>query len=191
MFQQTIQDILALAEAGPGTEALLACVRSRIGAFEHFDSGELLVQTEQGLAHFVLAPGLGEIGKNAVAAMGEGSTRRFDTAAELQERGLARGTGLASLLILRLEAPGVPAAAIVLGSVRAWSFAAAPLSRIRTIASVALRLLVRHREPGQASEETGRLMAEVARLRTHVSTLEAEIVILRTDRARKRSGKPQ
>ena len=192
MFQETIQDLLAITEAGPGAEDLCDRVRARISAFEPFDSGELLAQTEQGLSRFVLAPGLGGIGEKALAALGDEPTLRVDTAAELFERGLAAGPGLASLLILRLEAPGVASAALVLGHARAWSFAAAPLSRMRTIAGVALRLLVRGPGRGQISEEeVAKLVADAARLRARISSLEAEIVSLRVDRVKPDPGTPQ
>ncbi len=191
MFQETIQDLLAITEAGHGAEDLCDRVRARISAFEPFDSGELLAQTEQGLRCFVLAPGLGGIGVKALAALGDEPTLRVDTAAELQERGLADGPGLASLLILRLEAPGVASAALVLGHARAWSFAATPLFRTRAIARVALRLLVRGSRTGPTPEDVAKLMADAARLRARISSLESEIVNLRVDRAKPDPGTPQ
>ncbi len=191
MFQETIQDLFAITETGPGAEDLRDRVRARISAFEPFDAGELLVQTEQGLSRFVLAPGLGGIGVKAFAALGDEPTLRVDTAAELQERGLAEGPGLASLLILRLEAPGVASAALVLGHARAWSFAATPLFRTRTIARFALRLLVRGSGTSPAQEEVAELRADAARLRARISSLETEIVGLRVDRAKQDPGTPQ
>lgn len=191
MFQQTIQDLLAVAEAGPRADDLLERVRATIVAFERFESGELLAQTQHGLSRFVLARGLGEASPKALAALGKEPTLRVDTNAELQSLGLTEGPGLASLLILRLEMPGVTSAAIVLGHTRPWSFAAAPLSRIRTIGSVALRLLAAGPGPDPTSEEVATLRAEVNRLRTHVASLESETAGLRASLPRPRSGKPQ
>ncbi len=191
MFQQTIQDLLAITEAGPRAEDLLERVRATIIAFERFESGELLAQTRHGLSRFVLARGLGEVSPKALAALADQPTLRVDTAADLQALGLTGGPGLASLLILRLEMSGVTSAAIVLGHTRPWSFAAAPLSRIRTIGSVALRLLAAGPGPGPTSEEAASLRTEVIRLRTHVASLESEIAGLRAGRSRPRSGRPQ
>jgi hypothetical protein len=143
MFQQTIQDLLTVAEASPGPEALLERVRTTILAFERFESGEIAVQTDRGLLHFVIAPGLSDIGPKLLPLLGDEKTLRLDTPAEFIERGLAPGPGLSSLLLLRIEAPGATAAFIALGHSRKWSFAASPLSRIRAIASLALRLLLR------------------------------------------------
>lgn len=197
MFQQIIQDVLAIAEAGPRAEDLLERLHARLIAFETFECGELVVRTESGVKHHVFAPGLGDLALPALAALegmeGE-KTLRLDTAAEFRERGLTPPRGLTSLLVLRVEGPGCPSAAVVLGHSRAWSFAAAPLSRIRTLASLTLRLLLRSGGPAAAIDpaEIARLRDEVARLRTHASSLEAEIVVLRAERAvTKRSGKPR
>ncbi len=191
MFQQTIQDLLSITAAGPRAEDLLERVCATILAFERFESGELLAHTEHGSSRFLLAPGLGEVGRKALAQLGGERTLRLDTAAQLQESGLNAGSGLASLLVLRLEAPSVTSAAIVLGHSRPWSFAAAPLSRVRTIASVALRLLVCGSAPTDNSGDDFELMAEITRLRTHVSTLKAEIMGLRADLARRGYDKPR
>ncbi len=129
MFQQTIQDVLTLAEAGPRPEDLLERLRTTIGAFELFECGEIQAETPGGLLRFVIAPGLDEIGAGALDQLGEEPTLRIDTPT--------------SLLVLRLVAPQTTRAAIVLGHPRAWSFAAAPLSRIRTLGNLALRLLLR------------------------------------------------
>ncbi len=142
MFQQTIQDVLSLAEASGRPEDVLRCVHARISAFEAFESGELLAQTSDGLRRFVVAPGLGDIGPNALAALGDHETLRIDTVADMETRGLSTGPGTASLLILGIGAPGVIRAAIVLGHSRAWSFAGAPIARVRTIGEVALRLVL-------------------------------------------------
>jgi len=143
MFQQTIQDLLTVAEASPRPEDLLDRVRTTILAFERFECGEIVAQTERGLLHFVIAPGLEDIGTKLLPLLGEEKTLRLDTAAEFIERGLAPGRHLASLLLLRVEAPGANAALVALGHSRNWSFAASPLSRIRAIGSLALRLLLR------------------------------------------------
>ena len=143
MFQQTIQDLLTVAEAGPGPEALLERVRTTILSFERFEGGEIVAETERGLLHFTIAPGLEDLGPKLLPLLGELQTLRLDTAADLNERGLAPGPHLASLLLLRVEAPGTTSAVIALGHSRNWSFAASPLSRIRAIASLALRLLLR------------------------------------------------
>ena len=143
MFQQTIQDLLAVAEAGPRPEDLLERVRTTILAFERFEAGEIVVQTERGLLHFVIAPGLSGIAPKLLPLLGDEKTLRLDTAADFTGRGLAPLPPLASLLLLRIEAPGATAALIALGHSRNWSFAASPLSRIRAIASLATRLLLR------------------------------------------------
>jgi|CXWL01.1.fsa_nt_gi hypothetical protein len=197
MFQQIIQDVLAIAEAGPRAEDLLERLRARIIAFETFECGELVIRTEKGVQHHVFAPGLGDLGLPALTALEgmEGErTLRLDTAAEFRERGLLPPRGLTSLLVLRVEGPGFLSAALVLGHSRAWSFAAAPLSRIRTLGGLTARLLLRTAEPAVIIDpvEVVRLRDEVARLRTHASSLEAEIVALRAERAAtKRSDKPR
>lgn len=191
MFQQTIQDVLALAEAGPRPEDLLESLRARIATFERFECGEIVARTESGLLHFVIAPGLADVGPRALEALGTEPTLRVDTAAALNDRGLA-GAGLASLLVRRIEAPRVTAAVIVLGHSRAWSFPAAPHSRIGTLGGLALRLLIRNSALAAPGPEAIKLTAEVARLRAQVSGLENDVVALRAERAlRKDSDKPQ
>ena len=143
MFQQTIQDLLTVAEASPGPEGLLERVRTTILAFERFEGGQIVAQTDRGLLHFVIAPGLGDIGPKLLPLLGDEKTLRLDTAADFTERGLAPVPHLASLLLLRIDAPGAAPAVVALGHSRNWSFAASPLSRIRAIASLALRLLLR------------------------------------------------
>jgi hypothetical protein len=192
MFQPTIQDVLALAESGQRPLDVLKAAGARILAFEPFQSGELVARTEHGLLHFVIAPGLGEAGGRALEALGDEPTFRVDTAAELRERAITDAPGLASLLVLRIEAPGVTAAAIVLGHARAWSFAAASLFRIRTIGNVALRMVMRASRPQAPSEEVARAESEMAGLRKRISTLESDLVRVRAERAsRKGSDKPQ
>lgn len=142
MFQQTIQDLLAIAEAAPRPEDRLARVRSTILAFESFESAEIVAQTGRGLLGFTIAPGLEAVSPKLLAALGDQPTLRLDTAEELSGRGLVECPRVASLLLLRLEAPGATSALIALGHSRNWSFAASPLSRIRAIASLALRLLL-------------------------------------------------
>ncbi|MEO8500003.1 MAG: hypothetical protein ABI565_03755 [Vicinamibacteria bacterium] len=171
MFQQTIQDVLSLAEAGPRPEDLLESLRALIAAFEAFECGELVARTEKGLIHFVLAPGLGDAGPRALHALGTEPVLRVDTAADLRDRGLATPR-LSSLLVLRIEAPRVQAAAIVLGHGRAWSFAAAPQARIRTLGGLALRLLIRNSPLAAPGPETVRLAAEGARLKAQGKALE-------------------
>lgn len=192
MFQQTIQDALTLAEAGPRPEDLLERVASAIRAFEKFECAEIVTETPTGLRRFTAAPGAGDLGAKVLDLLGDEPTLRIDTRADMDARGLVPGSGLASLLVLRLQAPGVTRAAIVLGHSRAWSFAAAPLSRIRNVGSMALRLLLRSDVPPPPPEEVRALRAEVARLRAHVATLENEIVALRAERVtRKDSGTPR
>lgn len=192
MFQQTIQDALTLAEAGPGPEELLTRVAGAIRAFEKFEGAEIVAETPAGLRRFTAAPGLGELGAEILDVLGEEPTFRIDTAADLEARGLVAKSGFASLLALRLQAPGATRAAIVLGHSRAWSFAAAPLSRIRNVGSMALRLLLRSELPPPPPEEVKALRAEVARLRGQVAALENEIVALRAERAiRKTSDTPR
>ena len=184
MFQQTIQDILTVTAASHGREELLNHVRTTIGAFERFECGELLAQTDKGLLRFVFAQGLGDLGAKALAALGNEPTLRLDTATELVPLGTGALPGLASLLILAIEVPGATSAAILLGHTRAWSFAAAPLSRIRTIGAVALRLLlVQTPEASVPQAETARLTAEIARLQAQVVALQAEVLRLRPQRS--------
>ena len=184
MFQQTIQDVLALAEAGPREEDILACLCSVIRSTEPFDCGEIVSQTVSGLERFVLDPGLGDLGPAAMEALGDEPTLRIDTAAELKTRAPKSPSGIASILVLKLEARNVSRAVLVLGHRRSWSFAAAPLSRIRTAASVAVRLLL---QPQSAAESAPGLITEVRRLRTKVATLEAEIAALRSQKLKQRS----
>lgn len=187
MFQQTIQDLLAVAEAAPFPDELLGRVRAAILAFESFEGGEIVAKTDRGLLHFTIAPGLGAIGPQLLPLLGDQPTCRLDTATELSERGLPAPPRLASLLLLRLEAPGTSSGAIALGHSRNWSFAGSPLSRIRAIGSLALRLLLRASLPAQSPEET-RLTAEVQRLKGMISTLDDELVALRAERAARKSS---
>lgn len=187
MFQQTIQDLLDVAEAAPHPEDLLARVRTTILACERFECGELVVQTDRGLLQFVIAPGLGDASAKLLPLLGDLKTVRLDTAADLAERGLAAIPRVASLLLLRIEAPGANAAVLALGHSRNWSFAAAPLSRIRAIGSLALRLLLRTSLPSKSPEET-RLAAEVHRLKGLVSNLDDALVVLRAERAARKGS---
>jgi hypothetical protein len=191
VFQQTLHDIFAITEAEARAESLLHRLRERILAFEPFESGEILAQTRSGLSRFVLAPGLGEAGARALSALGDEPTLRLDTAEQLQHHGLRTDAAANSLLIVHLGAPGVSAAAIVLSHTRAWSFAAAPLSRIRTLGGLALRLLLFGSRFPPTSEETVRLHVEVAGLRARIASLESEIADLRADRSRPRSDRPR
>jgi len=142
MFQQTIQDLLRVAEPFPHREALLERLRSLLPGIEPMECGEIVAETERGLIHFVIAEGLGTSGPKILAALGDEKTLRLDTATDLQERGIVTAAKVSSVLALRVEAPGAARAAMVLGHSRNWSFAAAPLSRLRAIASLALRLLL-------------------------------------------------
>ena len=200
MFQQTIQDVLAITEAGPRPDLVLARAYERIVAFEKVEGAELIVETEAGTRRFVLAEGLGDVGANAFAALGDEATLRFDNVAQMKERAISAPPGLKSVLILRLQSSSVKSAALVMGHSRAWSFAAAPLARLRTLGNVMLRLLAPSDEsskmrPGALSvparDEKSELMAEVARLRAHVASLEGEVAGLRADQSKKRSGKPR
>ena len=182
MFQQTIQDLLAAAEAAPHPEELLERVRVTILAFEPFECAEIVAATERGLLHFTIAPGLAHVAPALLPLLGDEKTLRLDTAAQWAERGLPEGPRLASLLLLRIEAPLAASAVVALGHSRNWSFAGSPLSRIRAIASLTLRLLLRISLPGKSPEES-RLAAEVARLKGLVSTLEDDLVALRAERA--------
>ena len=128
-------------------------MRSTILAFERFEGAEILAQTERGLLRFTVAPGLEAVAPKLLAVLGDEPTLRLDTAAEFAERGLVGDPRLASLLLLRIEAPGATSALIALGHSRNWSFAASPLSRIRAIASLALRLLLGASLPPKAPEE--------------------------------------
>ena len=175
MFQQTIQDVLALAEAAGRTDALLSSARSRLSDFELFQGAELVARTDAGPRRFVVSPGLGDAAVRALEKLDDEPTLRVDTAHDMKAFGLSEDPSLSSLLALRLSAPGVSDAAIVLGHSRAWSFAGTPLSRVRTIGQVALRLLLPVAESHASEEELGRLRAEVSRLRVQVATLENEV----------------
>lgn len=185
MFQQTIQDALTLAEAGPGPEDFLERVASTLRALEKLECAEILAETPAGMRRFTAVPGLGDLGLKALDLLGDEPTFRIDTLGDMKARGLVTSSALASLLVLRLQAPGAIRAAIVLGHTRAWSFPAAPLSRIRNIGSMALRLLLRSSVPPPSPEELKGLRTEIARLRALVATLENEIVALRADRVRR------
>jgi hypothetical protein len=178
MFQQTIEDVLTLAEAGPRPQDVLERLRATLSALERFESGEILAETPGGILRFVIAPGLGQEGAAILDSLGDQATFRVDTPA--------------SLLALRLEAPGATRAAIVLVHSRPWSFPAAPLSRIRTLGNLAVRLVPRSSAAPAAAGEVESLQAEVARLRAKTATLEDEIAALRADRgSTKGSGKPR
>lgn len=188
MFQETIHDLLALAGSGPRAEDTLDCLRSRISAFEAFEYGELVARSEQEYDRFVFAPGLSDIGERILAELGTEPTLRIDTADEIRSRGYEAGPNLSSLLVLRLEAPPFPDAALVLGHRRAWSFAAAPLLRLRSLGAAALRLLASLQKPGGPGRARSE---EEERLRRRISDLEAEVIALRADRSRLRSDTPQ
>jgi hypothetical protein len=187
MFQHTIQDILALAEAPAGDAALLGTFRERLCAFEEFEAGEIVAARNGSLARFILAPGLDDAAAQWSKALGEEATLRFDTAADLAARGLQAPPNLNSFVILRLGGRESADAVLVLAHKRAWSFAAAPLSRVRALGNVALRMLLR-KDAGRPSDEA---TAEVARLRAHVASLEREIASLRGERITPRSGTPR
>jgi hypothetical protein len=190
MFQQTIQDILAIAEASGRAQDVLECVCNRVAAFELFEGAELIAETESGPRFFVVTPGLGDASKKVLKALGAEPTLRVDTAADMKALGLSTDPALASLLVLRVALPGSKVGAIVLGHSRAWSFAGTPLFRVRTIGQVALRLLLRAPSSAHENEELTALRTEVARLRTHVATLENEVAGQRTSTgSRKRPGK--
>ena len=174
MLQPTIQDLLALAEAPPQREDRVARLAEVIRAITPLDAGELVARSEGGLSRFVLAPGLGDAATAALTALGGELTFRVDTAADLKLRNLHPLSALSSILILKLEAPGASAAALVLGHARAWSFPAAPLARLRVVGNMALRLLL----PNDLSEGPEGV-AEIARLRVHIATLKTEIEALR------------
>ena len=188
MFHKTIQDLLDVAAAGPRDEDRLNALASILRSAEPFDCGEIVAHTENGLVRFVLAPGLGGAGFAAMDAMVDEVTLRLDTASELKAHKLATIKPVASVLVLRLVTPGVPAAALVLGHQRTWSFPAAPLARLRIVANVGLRLLLQPHRGAGPGEDTA---AEVARLRAHIASLEAEIVALRTERSKQRPDKPR
>lgn len=189
MFQQTIQDVLAISACGPRPEDILDGLRSRILAFESFESGELVARSDRGPARFVFAPGLPDLGGPLLDALANEATLRIDTAAEARERGL--GMGPVSLLVVRLEVAGYDAAALVLSHSRAWSFAAAPLFRIRTLGNVALRLVAASAGAPRVASEVAVLEAEQARLRSRIETLEEEIIRLRAARTAPPPDKPR
>lgn len=193
MFQSTIQDILALTEAAGRPTDLLETLRARIQAFEKFENAEIVAGAGGAIRRFVIAPGLEEAGSAILAALGDDKAVRIDTVTGWKDRGVPLVAGRTSLLAVRLEAPGAPLAALVLGHSRAWSFAGAPLVRLRAIGDVALRLLLGPVATAAAPtrEDETRLTTEVARLRTHVATLESEIASLREGAAKRRSGKSQ
>ncbi len=189
MFQPTIQDILILTGSGPRIEDILDSVRSRIMAFEPFEAGELLARSDRGFVRFVFAEGLGDIAPRVLEALGNEATLRIDTASDIETRGLEASPGLSSLLVLRLDVPPFDAAALVLSHRRAWSFAAAPLFRIRTLGNVALRLAAAAAEASSARGSGPD--AEVMRLQNRVSSLEAEIIALRANRSKPVSDTPR
>lgn len=193
MFQSTIQDILALADAAGRPTDLLEVLRARIQAFETFENAEIVAGAAGSIRRFVIAPGLEETAAAVLPILGGEKALRIDTVAGWKTHGLPPVAGRTSLLAVRLEAPGAPIAALVLGHSRAWSFAGAPLVRLRAIGDVALRLLLGPVTGGGAAarEDEARLAAEVARLRSHAATLESEIASLKEGAARRRSGRPQ
>jgi hypothetical protein len=191
MFQQTIQDLLSVADAGPRPEDLLERARTTLLGSDPFEGGEIVAETAGGVVHFPLAKGLGDLGPGLLPVLGDQDTVRMDTADDLRARGLSPLPSLGSLLLLRLEAPGATRALIALGHSRNWSFAASPFSRMRAVANLTLRLLLRAALPAKSLEEE-RLVAEVQRLKGLVSTLDDELVILRAERAaRKDSDTPR
>jgi len=183
MFQHTIQDVLGLCEADDSPKALLAAFRTLVAAFEPIDACELILRREGKIRRFEVEAGLNDIGGALLDALGAEPTLRIDTAADLAALGLKAGDALNSVLVLRLATDENATAAIVLAHRRPWSFAATPLSRVRTLANVLLRLLTRS-EPrpgsrdstGQAGDEA---TAEIAGLRTRIASLEDEIAGLR------------
>jgi hypothetical protein len=184
MFQETIHDLLALAGSGPRAEDILDCLRSRIIAFETFEYGEIVARSQREYDRFVFAPGLDDIGEKILEDLGDEPTLRIDSAEQIRHCGYGDGRGLSSLLILRLEAEPFLTSALVLGHRRAWSFAAAPLFRLRTLGTAALRMLASLEEPEGAPGRTRAAEAETTWLRKRITDLEAEIIGLRTERSR-------
>src|SRR5262245_19579201 len=123
MFQQTIQDLLAVAEAGSRTDDVLAAVLGRIQGFEKVECGEIVATTPKGLARFVIGAGRDDVPAQALKALGKDPTLRYDTAAQMTEASITAPAGVQSVLALRLDGPGASTATIVLGHSRAWSFA--------------------------------------------------------------------
>lgn len=194
MQQATHQDILALASAASRPEAVLAALGSRLRAIEPFDAAEIAARGAHGLRRFVVAPGLEDVADPALASLGAEPALRFDTKAHWAARGLPFADGRQSLLAVRLEAPGIDAAALLVSHSRAWSFAGAPLGRLRAVGETALRLILALESGGGASDDE-RLKAEVARLRARVASLESEIADLNAaalgGMPTRRSGKPR
>lgn len=193
MFQSTIQDILALAESAGRPTDVLEVLGARIRAFETFENAEIVAGAAGSIRRFVIAPGLEDAAPALLTILGGEKAIRIDTVPGWKTHGLSPVPGRTSLLAVRLEAPGAPVAALVLGHSRAWSFAGAPLVRLRAIGDVALRLLLGPvtNVGAAAPGDEARLSAEVARLRTHMATLESEIAGLKGGAAKRRSGKPQ
>jgi len=179
MFQHTIQDVLRLCEAEDSPKALLATFGTLVAAFEPFEAGELVVRAGGVVRRFEVKAGVNDIGEALLRALGAEPTLRIDTAADLIAKGLDAGSGLNSLLVLRLATDPSTDAAIVLAHRRAWSFAATPLSRVRTLANVLLRLLVRPERGAGAVGAADDATAEIAGLRARIASLEGEIASLR------------
>jgi hypothetical protein len=182
MFQHTIQDVLGLCEADDSPKALLAAFRTLVAAFEPIDACELILRREGKLRRFEVEAGLNDIGGALLDALGAEPTLRIDTAADLAAQGLKAGDALNSVLVLRLATDENATAAIVLAQRRPWSFAATPLSRVRTLANVLLRLLTRS-EPRVSRASSGlagdEATVEIAGLRTRIASLEDDIAGLR------------
>jgi hypothetical protein len=191
MFQQTIQDLLKVAEAGPFPEELLERTRATLLGCDPFEGGEIVAETGRGLLHFRLGAGLGDLGPKLLGVLGDQETARMDTGSDLKAQGLTPAASYSSLLLLRLEAPGATAALLALGHSRNWSFAASPLSRMRAIGNLTLRLLLKASLPAKSPDEA-RLQAEVLHLKAQITTRDGEIVALRAERAaRKDSDTPR
>jgi len=190
MFHQTIHDILALTAAAARPEDILDCLRTRILGFEPFECGEIVAHSDRGPVRFAFGAESEDLTEAFLKELGHEPTRRLDTAAEIRERGLLARKDLSSLLILRLELETYDRAALVLGHSRAWSFAAAPLFRLRTLGNIALRLIAPAADPARTGEVAA-LEAEQVRLRARIVSLEKEILGLQGGKATPPSGRPR
>ena len=193
MHQATHQDIQALASSATRPETVLAILGQRLRDIEPFDAAEIVTRGPYGLRRFVVAAGLEDVAEPGLASLGAERFLRFDTPAHWAARSLAFVAGRQSLLAVRLDVPETTGAALLLSHSRAWSFAGAPVVRLRAIAEIALRLILAlesRTTPTTAPGDDERLKAEVVRLRAHVASLEGEIVELRASGApKRRSGK--
>ena len=185
MFQQTIQDVLDLTAAPPGEKEAMEAFAKILARFEPFEAAELIARTRDGAERHVITPGLPDAGPALLDALAAEHTLRFDTTADLATANVGIGAPWNSILVLHLSTEPERGSALVLAHRRAWSFAATPLARVRTLGNVVYRLIQRGAAGVAGQDPADAARTEIAGLRSRIASLEKEIEDLRLSRKKR------